>query len=139
MGLDIVDEPILIFAHAEKVVAFGNGIDISAAIRAFAIHQIFFGEKAFTADTVPAGVICFVDLIPVIEILHDLGNDFFVAFLGGADKVVIGNAQACPQLLKTHHRFIAVGKGGNAPFFRRLLNFLTMFIGSGKKEGRLGK
>ena len=131
----MIDQPVLIFAHAEKVVAFGDRGHLSAALRALAVDQIFFGEKAFVADAVPTGVVSFVDFAAVVEILQNFPDDTLVFFLGGADEAVAGDSEFLPEFLKAQDGFVAMLLRGDAVFFGSVLDFLSVFIGSGEEEG----
>ena len=135
MALDVVDEPLLIFGHAEEVVGLLESRDLSAAVGTLAFHKIFFGEVAFTAHAVPAGVFGLVDLAPVVKILEDLFHHILVAGFGGADEVIVGDPQLLPELLKTHHRFVGVLLGCDTVFGGGIFHLLAVFVGTGEEVG----
>ena len=108
MRLDVFDEPLLVFAHPEEIVGFDDRVDRAAAFGAVAVDQILFGEEPFAADAVPALVFGLVDFVAVEELLQDLLDDGLVARLGGADKVVVGDFQALPQLLEADDGLVAL-------------------------------
>ena len=135
MGLDVVDQPLLVFAHAEEVVGLPDRGDFAPAFRALALDQILFRIETLAADAVPAGVFGFVNLVAVVKFLQDLPDHLLVVFVGGADEAVVGDAEPFPQLLEAHDGFIRLLLRGNSPFGRCLFDLLPMFVGAGQEEG----
>ena len=136
MGFNVVNQKILVFAHAEEIVRFNDFGDVAAAFGAFAVDQVFFSEKAFVADAIPALVFRLVDFAAVVKILKHLLHDCLMSLVGGADEFVVGDAEFSPEFLKTHDGFVAVGLGRHLPERGRFLDFLPVFVGAGQKKGR---
>ncbi len=136
MGFDVVDEPLLIFAHAEEVVGLDDSVDFAPALRAVAVDEVFFGEEALAADAVPAFVFCAVDFVAVVEILQHFLNDDFVTLFGGADEIVVGDFETLPQLLEADNGLVALLLRRQSVFIGGLLDLLAVFVGAGQEPGR---
>ncbi len=135
MAFDIVNEPLLIVAHPEKIVGLLNSIDFFPALRAVAVDEILFGEKSFATDAVPAFVLGAVDFVAIKQILQNLLHNCFVARLRRANKIVVRNFQPFPKLLKTDDGLVALFLRADPVFFGRLLNLLPVLVGAGQKKG----
>ena len=134
MSFNILNEPLLIIFHPEKVVGLHDLGHFAAAFGAFAFHQVFFGEKAFIAHAVPAHIFGLVDQIAVVKILQNFADHFFVISVSSTDKAVVGNAELLPQFFEAHHSFVAMLLAAEVVFFGGALHLLTVFIGTGQKE-----
>ena len=66
---------------------------LSAAVGAFAVHQLGFGEKGFTGGTVHTLIVALVDIALIIELFEYFLNLGFVIRIGGADEFVVGGVQ----------------------------------------------
>ena len=131
---DVLDEPVLILAHAEEIVALDDGVDLALAVRAeLAVDQVLLREEALAGDAVVALVLGLVDEVAVVEVLHDGLDDFPVAFLGRADEVVVRDAEALPELLEPDHGAVALLDRRHAVFLGGLLDFLAVFVGAGQE------
>ena len=139
MRLDIFDEPVLIFAHAEEIVSFLNGVHFASALRTVAVDEILFSEETFATDAVPALIIRAVDFVAVEQVLKNFLHDHFMAVFGGADKIVVGDFETFPEFLKTDDGLVALLLWGQTVFVGGLLDFLAVFIGAGQEPGRSAK
>ena len=135
MALDIIDEPVAVLAHSEEIIAFLDRGDLSSAIRTLAFDEIFFSKKSFASDAIPSGIFGAVDFSAVVEILQNLADYLFVEIKGGTDEEIVGNAEAFPEFLETDNCFIAMSEGFDVAFLGGFFNFLSVFIGTGQKEG----
>ena len=45
VSVDVLNQPIRIFAHFEEICLLLGRLHLSAAVGAFAVHQLGFGEK----------------------------------------------------------------------------------------------
>ena len=54
VGIDLINEPFLVFAHLEKIIGFLDGLGGNAMVRAFAVHKLPFLVEPFTAKAVKA-------------------------------------------------------------------------------------
>ena len=134
IGLDVVDEPVLVRREFEVVVLFFELDDFAVEGIEGAVRQaVFLGEKGFLAWRIPAFVNLFVELAVVVKVLEDGLDDGLMAWLGGADEVVVGQAEFGGEGFPAFGEFIAVGLGGFAFFFGSLLDFLAVFVEAGEE------
>src|SRR5690606_37762973 len=86
VGFEEVDQPVLVLAEFEEVVALGDLGDLAEEFGPGAVGvAVLFLEELFLARGVEALVFGLVDEALVEELLEDLRDDLFVARLGGAD------------------------------------------------------
>ena len=100
LGLDRVDEPVLVLREFEEVVTLSHFSHFAEDLWPLAIYFFFFGNELLLAYTVVAIVISFVDLALVIELLKNLPNYSLMAILRGTDVVVVGNIKRAAEALK---------------------------------------
>ena len=96
VGLDVVDEPVLVFAHAEEVVFFLEEGGDRFVVRAAAVHQVPLQVKALAAEAIEPAVLPEVNVPGVVHPLQDLLHHAHVGRVGGADVVVVADIQAVP-------------------------------------------
>ena len=131
--LDVADQPFLIAAHPEEIVGLANALHGTSARRAVPLDEVLFREIAFVADAVPSVVFRRVDLPAVVEILQHPLHDGLVAGFGGADEIVVGDAQALPQLLEADDGGVGLFLRRVAGLLRGLLHLLSVLIGAGQE------
>ena len=92
----IVDEPVLVLAHAEEVVFFleigGGGF----VVRAEAVHQVPLQVKALAAEAIEPAVLPEVNVPGLVHPGQDLLHHPHVGRVGGADVVVVADVQVVP-------------------------------------------
>ena len=132
--LDVLHEPVLVFAHPEEVGLLLGGLDGAAAVGAAAVLQLALGPEGFTGGAVHAGVLAFIDVTLVIEPLEDFLNHLFVVVVGGADKVVVAGVHGVPDGADLAGDLVHIGLGGHTGGARDLLDFLAVLIGAGAEE-----
>ena len=64
MRANVVDEPVLVSAHPEKIVGFLDGGGLNLVVGALTIHQLPLRVKSFTAETIEAFIFAEIN-IPV--------------------------------------------------------------------------
>ena len=128
--LNIVRQPVGVFAHAEEISLFTGFFYLRAAIRAFAVHKLAFGEKGFAGVAVPALIVAFVNIPLVIEFLKNLLHFFFVHRVRGAHKAVVGRIQRVPVAADLRRHIVHKLLGRHAGLLRFLLDFLAVFVRS---------
>ncbi len=137
---DVVDQPLLVLAHAEEVVALLDHLHVGGKIvDAAPLGQILFGDERLAAHIVETVVVGGIDFPAVVEVLQDGLHDAGVAGLGGADKIVVGDLQTLPEFLEAEDRFIHVLLGGNAPRGGGFLHLLAMLVGAREEPGVVAK
>ncbi len=137
MGLDVVDQPVLILAHPEKIVGFGDFVGLAAALGTEGVPvQVLFLEETFAGHTVTPFVFVLVDFAAVVQVLQDFLHHFFMERHGGADEIIVGNIEGLPEFLETQHGGVALFLGRDADLFGGLLDFLPVFVGAGQEKRR---
>ena len=134
MLVDIPQHAVGVLAHLEEIAFFRHLFDGAAAVGAFAVHKLVFRPVAFTGDAVPAFVVLFVDIALVVNLLHDLLDHFDVAFLGRADKVIVGDIQPLPQGLEARDDLVDVLLRRHAFLGGLTLDFLAVFVAARQEE-----
>ena len=134
MLVDIVDQPLSVFAHFKEVGLFLSRMDFPAAVRAFAVHELAFRPKAFAGGAVQALISALVDVPFVVKVLENFLDFPFVVVIGGADEVVIGDVHQVKLFLDDAGHPVHKLFGGNAFGFCLQLVFLAVLVGAGLEE-----
>ena len=98
MLLDVVDQPVLIFAHPEEVILLLDELGFLLMIRAFSIYQFPLGIEAFTPEAIVPAVFPEVEVSVLMDFPEDELNYVLVFFVGGSNEVVVGDVQLGPQI-----------------------------------------
>ena len=132
--VDVRDQPVRIFAHAEEIRLFGRAHERPAAVRALAVRDLRFREEGLVGHAVPAFVGAFIDVALVVQLLEDLLHLGFMVIIRGADEVIIGNVQGIPNAADVAgdpvHERLGLHPGG----FCLLLDLLAVLVGAGLEE-----
>ena len=121
MRIDIVDQPIGVFAHLKEVRLFLCGLDLAAAIGAFAVHKLRRCEKRLAGQAIHAFVIPFIDIALVVHVFEDFLDLRDMIVVGCADKAVVGRAHEVPDTLDLARNIVNI-------FFRRLPGVFRLFF-----------
>ena len=132
--LDVLDEPLLVFAHLKEVVALLYLNNFPTAIRTVAFSQVFFSPESLIGDAVPARIGTLVNIPAVEELLKKVLYYIDVALLGGANEVVVRDVKTAPEVLKTDNHFVAVLLGCFPPLPGGLFHLLAVLICTGEKH-----
>jgi len=89
-------------------------------LRAGAVDRLLLRVEALAAEAVEPPVGAEVDLAPIVERPEDLLDDALVPRLGGADEVVVRDAEPPPRLAEDGGDRVGVGLGRDARLGRRL-------------------
>ena len=140
MALDVVDQPVLILAHAEEVALLVGGLAGAAAVGAeVALLQLGGGPEGLALGAVLALVFALVDVALVVELLEDLLHDLLVALVGGADEVVVLDVHQLPQILGLRHDLVHELLGGHARVGGLALDLLAVLVGAGEEVGVIAR
>ncbi len=135
MFVDIVNQPLLVFAHPEEIILLRDDAQLLLMLRALAAFiQFLLRVESLTANAIVAAIFIEVDISAVVDLLQNRLNNLLVIIISGADKEIVTDVQFLPQFLKTDHRFITVLPRLYTPFFGSLCHLLTVFIGTGQEE-----
>ena len=131
MFVDVFDEAVSVFAHFEEVSFFFCRLNFTAAVRAFAVNQLAFGEEGFAWGAVHTFVVAFVDVAFVVEVFEDFLNLFFVVGVGGANKFIVGSVHQIPDAFDFASSTVNEFFWSYAGCFCFFFDFLTMFVSTG--------
>ena len=139
MGLDIVDQPILIFAHTEEIAFLLHGLDGRAAIRAafhaVLLHHLRGRPERFARRAVQPLVGALINVALIVEAAENLLHGAHMAFVRGADEIVVFNLHQLPKLLGVGHNFIDILLGRYALLGRLALDLLSVLVRTGEEIG----
>ena len=132
--LEHFQQSVLIFGKAEEVSFFLGFLHRSAAVRAFAVHQLAFSPEGFTRRAVHAFVFTFVDIALFVKLHEDLLHPLHVARFCSSNEIVIGDLHGLPQVFDTGNDLINVFLRRYAFFLRDILDLLSVFVSSREKS-----
>src|SRR5437870_4323084 len=133
MAFDIIDESVLIAAHAKEVIRFAEPFDRPPTVGTEPIHHILFGPEALIERAVPAGICGTVNQTLLEQRAEYFLYVGFMRRIRGADEGVIRDIQTSPEFLKARREPIAVRLWIYPGFLRGLLDLLSMFVEAGEK------
>ena len=134
MGVNMLDQPIRIFAHLEKIGLLPGRLHRTSAVGTFAVHQLGLGEERLAGSAVHALIIPFVNVAFLIHFLEDLLHLALMVFVRGADEFIIGSVHQIPDLLDLPGHIVHEFLWRNACFLRFQLDLLAVLVGSGLEE-----
>ena len=134
MRIDVVDQPRRILAHFEKVRFLLGGLDLAAAVRALAVHQLRHREERFARNAVHALIVALIDIALLIEALENLLHLRFVIGVGRADELVVARSHQVPDALDLARGAIHVGFRRNALGLGLVLDLLAVLVRAGLEE-----
>src|SRR5262249_52468831 len=132
-ALDLLDQPRLILGHLEEVVLFLDPGERREVIGTLAVDDFLFGVEPLAAEAVVTAVASEIDLAGLPERLQDLLHDLLVPRLGGADEVVIADAEPAPGLTERRRDALGVGLRRDPGLGRRLGAFVAVLVRSGQE------
>src|SRR5205807_8390661 len=106
--LDVPNQPVLVLRHPEEVVLLLEELEPGEVLRARAVDRLLLRVETLAADAVEPPVRTEVDLAPVVERLEDRLDDTLVPRLGGADEVVVRDAEPPPRLAEDGRNRVGV-------------------------------
>ena len=130
MGVDVLDEAVCVFAHTEEISLFSCRLYLSAAVRAFTVHQLRLCEKGLAGRTVHALIIALVNIAFVVQFFEDLLYLFLMIIVRGADEFIIGSIHQIPDPLDLACRIIHKLLGCHACGLCLQLDLLAVLVGS---------
>lgn len=99
IGFDVLQQSVLILGQAEEVVLLPHFFDLTPTVRTeipFVCLALCLRPEGFIRHTVIALVLSQIDVSLVKQALENFLDDLFVARLGGANEIVIGNIELFP-------------------------------------------
>ena len=131
---EVLEQSVCVFADLEEVRFFLCLFHRAAAVGAFAVDQLALRPERLAGRAVQAFILAFVDVALLVHLHEDFLDALDMAFLGGADEVVIGDLHGRPQILDACDDFVDILLRRDAGLFRLLLDLLAVLIGAGQKS-----
>ena len=132
----VLQQPALVLLHPEEVVGLAAQFGGVAVTGIHAIHQFLVGHVALGAHRIQALVLGEIDVARIVDLLQNLLHVALVAVLGGADEVVVTQAQPVPQFAKgVVAQVVGEGLGRLAAVGRQLDDALAVLVGAGQEVG----
>ena len=72
MFINMVNQAICVFAHTEEIRLFLRRLNLTAAVRTFAVNQLRLCKKGFAGSTVKPLIIAFVNVALIVQFLKYL-------------------------------------------------------------------
>ncbi len=130
-----VVKPGAVLLHAEEVVGLGAVLRLDLVLGALAVDQLLLRVVALALHAVEAGVLAVDDVAGVVDALQHLAHDLLVALLGGADEVVVADAEAVPGGAELPGDVVGVRLRRLAVRLSGLLDVLAVLVGAREEEG----
>ena len=124
----IVNEPVLISAHAEEIVGLFDYFRFCLVIGTLAFYQFSFSIESFTSKTIEPLIITEVYVIPLFNFVEDQFYGLLMARVSCPNKVVVGDIQFGPQDPEEVAHAIHVFARGLPRFLSSGNDFVSMFI-----------
>ena len=134
MLVDMPDQPVRVFAHAEEIGLLPGGLHLPAAVRALAVHQLGFRPEGLAGRAVHPLIGPLVDVSLGVHALEDLLHLLLMAIIGGADEFIIGNIQHIAHALDDARHIVHEFPGGHPGFLGLQLNLLPVLVRARLKE-----
>ena len=130
----MINQPLLVLAHLEKIVGLLNPLRRGVVVRALAVYQLPLGVEPFAAETVKPLVFAEVDVAGLINGGQNPAYHLFVILVGGADKVAVADVQFSPEIPEQGGNDVGIGLGRYAPGRGGFHDLVAVFIGAGEKK-----
>ena len=135
MGVVPVEQALLVTAELEEVVLLLDELDRSVVDGAVPVHQVALGVVGLAGNAVEPLVRAELDVAVVVDLLQPLLRRDVVARLGGADEVVVGDAELGPRALEALARLVGHLLGRKAALLGRPLDLQAVLVGAGEEVG----
>ncbi len=130
-----IQEFVPILRKPEEVVLLFEPLHRRAVDRAqAALEQLGLDLVLLAAHAVRAAIGARVDVVPVLQQLHELLDGPLVALLGGPDEVVVRDQEARPHLLPPGDDLVGPGLRVEPALLRRERHLLAVFVRAGEEE-----
>ena len=97
MGVDILNEPVRIFAQLQEIRLFLRWLYFPSAVRTFSVYKLAFCKKGFTWGTVKSFVVSLVNISLLIKLFKNLLYLSFVVRVRCADKLIVRSIHQIPD------------------------------------------
>ena len=137
VAANVVDQPLLVAGHPEKIVLFGDLLRRSQVVGAIAVDQLLFRQIALAASAIEAAVFIEIDIPQVIYLLQNALHHGHMGRIGGADEMIGLNVEHGPGLAEDGADPVDVFPRRDILAFRRFDDLVAMFVGARLKPHRV--
>jgi hypothetical protein len=92
----MIDKPILIPAHLEKVVRLLDRFRFNEMVGTLSVNQLALGKKAFAPKAIEPFILTKINIARVINFLQYLLHNSNMGWIGSPDKIIIFNVKLGP-------------------------------------------
>ena len=108
MSVDVVDEAVSVFAHFEEICFLLSRLNLTTAVRAFAVYQLRLCEERLTRCAVHSFVISFVNISLIVQFFEDFLYLFLMILIRCTDEVVIRSIHQIPDTFYFSGSFVNI-------------------------------
>ncbi len=124
----MLNQPIRILTHFEKISFFFGRLYFSATVRALSIHKLRFRPKGFTGGTIQAFISTFINITLIIKPFKNFLYLLLVVRVSRPNKFIIGSIHQIPQSPDCSGYIIYKFFRCNSSLLCLQLYFLSVFI-----------
>ncbi len=96
MFLNIINKPVLIPAHLEKVVRLLDRFRFSEMVWTLSVNQLALSKEAFAPKAIEPFILAKIDIARIINFLQYLLHNSDMGWIGSPDKIIIFNVKLWP-------------------------------------------
>ena len=134
MLINVLDQFVCIFAHAEEISLLLGRLYDTAAVRALAVHQLGLGPEGLTGSTVHSLIGSLVNISLIVETLENLLHLLLMILIRGTDELIIGNVQQITQSADHTGDLVHMLLGCDAGCLSLQFDLLSMLVSTGLEE-----
>jgi len=130
----MINEPVLVFSHGEKIIRFPDNGRFGLVIRAFAVDKFTRVIEPFAIIAVESFVFAEIDIPGVVDLCENMFYNRNVVGIGCPDKPVVIDADLGPDFPEQAADPVRIGLRTFIVFFGRFYDFITVFVRAGQEK-----
>ena len=134
IGLDMRQQPLLVFAHPEEVGFFLELFGGAVAIGAFEVDELGFGPESLAGGAVPVFILTQVNVPFLKDLGEETGYSLFVSLLCGADEIAVRDVEFFPECLEALYNPVRQFEGRFARRVGGFFHLLPVLVSAGEEE-----
>ena len=131
--VDVLDQAVLVLAHAEEVVLLLDVGGRGLVVRALAVLQLLLGVETLAAVAVVTAVLPEIDVAGIVDVLQDPADRRLVVVVRGADEVIVGDAAGVPGGPEQRADPVRIRLGLGVVRGRRLSDLVAVLVRAGEQ------
>ncbi len=92
----MIDKPVLIPAHLEKIVRLLDRFRFNEMVGTLAVNQLALSKEAFAPKAIEPFILAKIDIARIINFLQYLVHNSNMGWIGSPDKIIIFNVELRP-------------------------------------------